>query len=156
MGHAERVTAIGCVWTRRLARVALYTFAFIGLLWAGGGPLLRLLFSPLFVTETLRSLPSPDSARVAEIEVRRGGFGTVWTMRVKVRRRDTESWTIYETGDSDFVPPVQWADSDTLLVGLPCGRFDHASNPDDWQRLNASERPLKVRFTYRERCARSF
>jgi hypothetical protein len=61
-------------------------------------------------------------------------------------------WTVYQTKDSDFVPPLRWLRPDTLLIGLPCYRFDHLSNPDDWERGDATERRLKVRFVYPGNC----
>lgn len=135
-----------------LARASLYILALVGLFWLIGGPLLKLVISPLFVTEVVRSFPSPDGSAVAEIEVRKGGFGTVWTTRVHLNPNGADYWTVYQTKGNEFVPPIRWADRETLVVGLPCYRFDHVSNPDDWERSDPSERRLKVRFTYPEEC----
>ena len=127
--------------------------ALIGLIWLVGGPLFRLIFSPMFVREVVHKSPSPDGRAVAEIEVTTGGLGTVWTTRVHLRMVGNEPWTVYQTKDSEFSPPLRWLDSRTLLIGLPCGRFDHASNPDDWESAYAP-RPdrLKVRFTHPANC----
>lgn len=84
---------------------------------------------------------------MAEVEVRRGGLGTVWTTRVHLHSGGT-TWTVYQTKDSDFEPPLRWVDRDTLILGLPCDRFDHVSNPDDWERSDPRERRLRVRFEY--------
>jgi len=62
-------------------------------------------------------------------------------------------WTVYQAKDSDFIPPLRWADYETLIIGLPCERFDYVSNPDDWERSNLSEQRLKVPFTYADECA---
>jgi hypothetical protein len=51
--------------------------AVVGFLWTAGGPVLRVLSAPLFVTEVVRRTYSPDRSAVADVEVRRGGFGTV-------------------------------------------------------------------------------
>lgn len=130
-----------------LWRVLVRILALIGFVWLAGGPLLRLLMAPMFVTEVVRRAPSPDNAATAEVEVRKGGFGTVWTTRVHLRGPDKGPWTVYQTKDSDFTPTLRWIDRRTLLVGLPCDRFDHISNPDDWENEFAP-RPerLKVRF----------
>jgi hypothetical protein len=137
---------------RWIWKAAVGTLAVIGLLWLAGGPLLGLIFAPLFHTEVVRRLFSPDRAAVAEVEVRRGGFGTVWTTRVHLRYVGKDYWTVYQTKDSDFAPPLRWTSRDTLLIGLPCDRFDHVSNPDDWKRGDPREPRLKVRFAYPKEC----
>ena len=140
---------------RWLGRAVLYTLAFIGLVWLVGASIARVVFSPFFETSIVRSLPSPDRLAIAEVEVRTGGLGTVWTTRIHLRpNADSEEyWTVYQAKDSDFVPPMRWADRETLLVGLPCERFDYVSNPDDWERSAPPERRLKVRFVYPKDCS---
>ena len=135
-------------------KTLLYTLALIGLVWLIAGPVVRLFAAPMFETQIIRSLPSPDGRAHAEVEVRKGGFGTVWTTRVHLRSGpDGEGrWTIYQAKDSDFVPPLRWADRDTLIVTLPCERFDYASNPDDWKRSDPTARRMKVRFDYGREC----
>lgn len=114
--------------------------------------LLAGLANVLFENEIVRTASSPDKRSVAEVEVRKGGFGTVWTTRVHLRTSGS-TWTVYQTRDSDFVPPLTWADRETLVIGLPCDRFDHVSNPDDWPRRDPAQRRLKVRFRYPGSCA---
>ena len=126
--------------------------ALIGFCWLVGGPLLRLLIAPMYDTQVVHALRSPDQTTVAEVEVRTGGFGTVWTTRVHLRPDGTEQWTVYQTKDSDFEPPLRWANADTLVIGLPCDRFDYVSNPDDWARSDPSERRYRVRFEYPADC----
>ena len=140
---------------RLVRKSVVQLLALIGLFWLAAGPLLRLLMTPFFHTEVVRVARSPDRGAVAEVEVRRGGLGTVWTTRVHLRYLGREYWTVYKAKDSDFVPPVRWRDRDTLLIGLPCGRFDHLSNPDDWERNDPTERRLKVRFVYPEKCEKA-
>ena len=139
---------IGILW-----KVSKNLLALIGFIWLAGGPLLRLLTGPLFVTEVVDRSYSPDRHAVAEVEVRRGGLGTVWTTRVHLRAVGDEPWTVYQTKDSDFIPPLRWLNARTLKVGLPCGRFDYASNPDDWE-TEFSPRPdrLAVRFERPRNC----
>ena len=149
---ASKTSALS--FMRGTLKAIIYALAIIGLFWMIGGPVLRLLFLPLFETEIVRSALSPDRHATAEVEVRKGGFGTVWTTRVHLRSiSNTESsWTVYQAKDSAFVPSLQWADRDTLIIGLPCERFDYVSNPDDWERSNPTERRIKVRFTYSKEC----
>ena len=118
-----------------------------------GALLLAGLANTLFETEVIRTVSSPDKRSVAEVEVRKGGFGTVWTTRVHLRTPGA-TWTVYQTKDSDFVPPLNWADRETLVIGLPCDRFDHVSNPDDWPRSDPAEPRLKIRLRYPESCGR--
>ena len=145
--------------TRPLARplaaiwkIVVWTLAALGFLWLAGGPILRLLFSPLFVTDIVRRAYSPDKSALAEVEVRRGGFGTVWTTRVHLGPPGEPRWTVYQTKDSDFVPPLRWADRTTLIIGLPCGRFDHLGNPDDWEGSEPRPDRLRVRFAQPTNC----
>ena len=137
---------------RLVRQTVVRTLALIGLFWLAAGPVVRLLAVPLFHTEVVRASHSPDRAAVAEVEVRRGGLGTVWTTRVHLRYVGRDYWTVYKAKNSDFVPPLRWTDRDTLLIGLPCGRFDHLSNPDDGERSDPTERRLKVRFAYPGKC----
>jgi hypothetical protein len=138
-------------------KVTVGVLAVIGLLWLIGGPIMRAALSPLFETKIVRSEPSPDRVAIAEVQVRRGGLGTVWTTRVHLRPNldGDDYWTVYQAKDSDFVPSMWWADRETLIIGLPCERFDYVSNPDDWERSDPSERRLKVRFTYEKGCSPS-
>lgn len=133
-------------------KLVVRLLAIIGFLWIAGGPVLQVLLAPLFVPEVVRRTYSPDRSAVAEVEVIRGGLGTVWTTQVHLGPPTEPRWTIYQTKDSDFVPPLRWLDKTTLLIGLPCGRFDHASNPDDW--VSDEPRPdrLRVRFERPEGC----
>jgi hypothetical protein len=132
-----------------LWKVAIAIFALIGVIWTFGGPIVGLL-PDLFVTEVARRSSSPDRSAVAEVVVRRGA--TVSTTRVFVGPPGKRQWTVYETRDSDFVPPLRWLNDKTLLVGLPCGRFDHLSNPDDWESLEPRPDRLRVRFQNPEDC----
>lgn len=135
-------------------RVAFATLATIGALCVAGALLLAGLAPVMFEAQVVRNLYSPDNQAVAEVEVTKGGLGTVWTTRVHLRAvRQARPWTIYQTKDSDFEPTLEWKDRSTLIVGLPCDRFDHVSNPDDWARSNPSEARLKVRFDYPDECA---
>jgi hypothetical protein len=126
--------------------------AAIGLIWLVGGPILRLLLSPAFDRQVTKRSYSPNGEAVAEIAVTRGGFGTVWTTRVHLRPIGEKGWTVYKAGDSDFTPSIRWRSKDTLIIGLPCDRFDYVSNPDDWPRSNPAEYRLKVRFEYVRDC----
>lgn len=142
----------GRPWLRGLWKVIVSGLATVGLfvlLWQPMAPALRNWF---FVTEVRGTYPSPDRRAEARIEVTSGGLGTVLTTRVVMTAEGGESWTIYETGDSDFRPSVAWVNRDTLLLGLGCGVFGHISNPDDWPRADPRARRLKVRLTYVERC----
>lgn len=105
----------------------------------------------MFQTEVIRRTVSPDKQAVAEVVVRRGI--TVSTIRVRLNVADGRTWIVYEKRDSDFSPPLRWADTHTLVVGLPCGRFDHVANPDDWEDETES-RPdrFKVRFERPKSC----
>jgi hypothetical protein len=133
-----------------LWKVAVAIFALIGAIWILGGPIVRLL-PDSFVTEVARSSSSPDRSNVAEAVVRRGI--TVSTIRVFVGPPGRRQWTVYETRDSDFVPPLRWLNDKTLLVGLPCGRFDYLSNPDDWEVFEPRPDRLRVRFKRPENCS---
>jgi hypothetical protein len=105
----------------------------------------------LYATEVIRTLPSPDHRASAQIEVTKGGFGTVWTTEVYLRSRGN-NWIIYKSRDSDFEPPLRWRNGETLVVGLPCDRFDHTSNPDDWERDDPGEHRLRMIFEYPADC----
>lgn len=139
-------------WTRSLTRAAVLILAAIGLCWLVGGPILRLLLTPAYDRRVTKRAYSPDRAALSEVEVTKGGFGTVWTTRVHLQPVGQEGWTVYQTKDSDFTPSMRWKGDDTLVIGLPCERFDHLSNPDDWPRSNPAERRLKVRFVYLQNC----
>ena len=138
-----------------LRKTVLYFLAAAGLVWVAGGAIARVLSAPFFVTEKVRVLPSPRGDAAAEVEVRKGGLGTVWTTRIHLRPNlnDDFRWTVYQAKDSDFVPPLRWADGQTLVITLPCERFDYVSNPDDWERSDLAERRLKVRFAYPAACS---
>lgn len=136
---------------RIIRKVAVVVLATVGGVTVLGAVLLASLANALFRTEVVRTVSSSDKAAVAEVEVRKGGLGTVWTTRVHLRK-GSAAWTIYETKDSDFVPPLRWSDPHTLVIGLPCDRFGYVSNPDDWQRSDPAERRLKVRVEYTESC----
>jgi hypothetical protein len=129
-----------------LWKLIVRTMAIAGFVWMAGGPVSRLVLSPLFVTDVVHRAYSPDRLAVAEVEVRRGGLGTVWTTRVHLKSTTKRRWTIYKAKDSDFVPPLRWLDRTTLLIGLPCGRFDHLSNPDDWESVEPRQERLRVWF----------
>jgi len=143
------------IWERYVAppltalrKLAVASLAVIGFLWVAGGPLARLILSPFYVTEVVRQVYSPNRSAVAEIEVRKGGFGTVWTTRVHLRSTGQTQWTVYQTKDSDFVPPLRWVNGNTLVIGLPCDRFDHLSNPDDWESITPRPNRVRVRFEH--------
>lgn len=138
---------LAAVW-----KLVVQLLAVVGFLWIAGGSILRLLVGPLFVTDVVRRAYSPDRSAVAEVEVRRGGLGTVWTTRVHLGSPTQPRWTVYQTKDSDFVPPLRWLDRTTLLIGLPCGRFDHLSNPDDWESTEPRPDRLRVRFERPKEC----
>lgn len=138
-------------WLPRLGKLVIWALAAFGLLALVGPSMMQLVSSRAFVTEVRRTVPSPDGGAEARIEVRRG-FGTVHTTRVLLTAKGGDTWTIYETGDSDFEPSLRWIGRDTLLMGLGCEVFGHISNPDDWERSNPNERRLKVRVTYIEPC----
>jgi hypothetical protein len=127
-------------------------FAVFGFFCTFGAPMLRIAFSPLLEQKIVQRVYSPNRFFSAEVEVTRGGFGTVWTTSVYVRPHDEERWNVYETSDSEFVPPLRWLDQETLILGLPCERVDRLSNPDDWERSNPKKRRLKVRFEYARDC----
>ena len=115
--------------------------------------MLRLLLAPVYDRQVTKRRYPPDRAAVAEVEVTKGGFGTVWTTRVHLRPVGQEGWTVYQAKDSDFTPSTRWKGDDTLVIGLSCERFDFLSNPDDWQRSDPAERRFKVRFEYIRDCA---
>lgn len=140
------------IWTNRLVRGAVLVLAAIGLCWLVGGPVIRLLLTPAYDRQVTKRVYSPDRAAVSQVEVTKGGFGTVWTTRVHLKPVGQEGWTIYQTKDSDFTPSLKWKSDDTLVIGLSCERFDYLSNPDDWQRSNPAERRFKVRFEYARDC----
>jgi hypothetical protein len=142
-------------YTRPLAvlwKLAVTILAAIGFVWLVGGPLVHLLGDP-FITKIVGRVYSPDRSAVAEIMVRRGA--TVWTTRVFAGPPGRSRWIVYETHDSDFVPQLRWLNNKTLVVGLPCGRFDHLSNPDDWESLEPRPNRLRVRFKRPENCSSS-
>lgn len=124
----------------------------IGVLCVGAILFLLAIQPVMYNREITKRVHSPDRSVVAEVEVTKGGFGTVWTTRVFLIPNGQQGWAIYSTNDSDYTPPLQWEGSDTLILGLPCERFDHIANPDDWDRGNTSERCLKVRFEYDKVC----
>ena len=139
---------VAAVWKLTVAALAV-----TGFFWLAGGPLFRTLIHPLlFVTEVVRREYSPDRAAVADVEVTRGGFGTVWTTRVYLGSPDRRQWIVYQTRDSDFIPPLHWLDRHTLRIGLPCGRFDHVSNPDDWESSEPRPNRLQVRVERPSNC----
>ena len=107
----------------------------------------------VYETEVTRRVYSPDRRAVAEVEVTKGGLGTVWTTRVLLRSDGERPWTVYQTKDSSFEPPLRWIGPQTLLISLPCDRFGYVSNPDDWDRHDPAARRLKVRFRYPPACA---
>jgi hypothetical protein len=139
-------------WTRSLTRVAVLILAAIGLCWLIGGPILLLLLTPIYDRQVTKRAYSPNRALVSEVEVTKGGLGTVWTTRVHLQPVGQEGWTIYKTKDSDFTPSMKWKGNDTLVIGLSCERFDYLSNPDDWPRGNSAARRIKVRFEYLRKC----
>jgi hypothetical protein len=138
-------------YLRTIGKVVVGALAFIGGVCVLGALLLAGVANDLIETQVVRAVSSPDKRSVAEIEVRKGGLGTVWTTRVHLRT-DTATWTVYQAKDSNFEPPLSWADSETLVIGLPCDRFDYVSNPDDWERSDPAERRLKVRLRYPDSC----
>ncbi len=117
--------------------------------------MLRLLLTPAYDRQVTKRAYSSDRAALSEVEVTKGGFGTVWTTRVYLQPVGQEGWTVYQTKDSDFTPSMRWEGNDTLVIGLPCERFDHLSNPEDWPRSKPAERRLKVRFEYLRDCEAS-
>ena len=139
-------------WTRIVPRAAVLVLAAIGLCWLVGGPMLRLLLAPAYDRQITKRVYSPNRAAVSEVEVTKGGLGTVWTTGVYLRPVGQDGWTVYQTRDSDFTPSIKWKGNDTLVVGLPCQRFDYLSNPDDWPRSKPAEPRLKVRFIYIRNC----
>lgn len=136
-------------------RIVRNTLAVIGLFWIGGNFVLPKLVAPMFRTAVVNTVHAPDNRALAKVEVRSGGFGTVNSTRVFLKPVGREPWTVYQTQDSDFPPPLRWLDNQTLLIGLPCARFDHISNPDDWERADASDRRYKVRVEYPGGCLNS-
>jgi hypothetical protein len=135
-----------------LRRGIFLFFAIVGFFSFFGGPILGFLLAPLYHREITQRVYSPDGSTVAEVEVTTGGFGTVWTTRVRLIPSQQQGWLIYKTKDSDFTPSLRWRDRDTLIIGLPCYRVGHLSNPDDWERSDPNERRFKVRFDYVEDC----
>lgn len=105
-------------WTRIVTRAAVLVLAAIGLCWLVGGPMLRLLLAPAYDRQITKRVYSPNSAAVSEIEVTKGGLGTVWTTSVYLRPVGQDGWTVYQTRDSDFTPSIKWKGNDTLVVGL--------------------------------------
>lgn len=137
---------------RYIIKAAIRILAVIGLFWLLGGPVLRLLLSPTFDRQVTTRVYSPDHGAIAEVEVIKGGLGTVWTTRIHLTPVGQDGWTVYQTKDSEFTPPMRWSNRNTLVIGLPCDRFDYLSNPDDWQRNDARERRFRVRFEYVSGC----
>jgi len=137
----------------RLGRAVVGGLALVGAFALCGRPLMSFLLAPLYDRQVVRRVSSPDGAAVAEVELTRGGLGTVHTMRVHLAWAGEPAWLVYQTQDSDFEPPLRWADRRTLVVGLPCDRFGYASNPDDWAWREPRPRRLRVRFVYPEACA---
>jgi len=143
-GHIRRV--VTALW--KLLRIAAMAIGFVVI----AGTLIGRVLRPVFyVDEVVEQVRSQDQAVVAKVVVTKGGLGTVWTTRVRLEAPHG-TWTIYETRDSDFTPLLRWTGSRELLVRLPCDRFGHLSNPDDW--VSAKPRPdrIRVRFTYQRRC----
>ena len=134
-------------------KVVVGVLAMLGLFWLTGEPFLRLLTEPLFETQVTRRAFSPGGQAFAKVVLRTGGLGTVSTVRVELHHADGRAWTVYRTQDSEFKPQLLWLNEHTLLIVVPCGRFDHISNPDDWEHEWAP-RPdrLKVRFTRHSDC----
>jgi hypothetical protein len=135
-----------------LRKLLIGALALVGLFWLVSDGLLRALVGSQLTTKIVRKTPSPDGSATAEIHVTRGGLGTVWTTRVLLRRRDESPWTVYEAGDNAFTPPLRWLDRSTLQIGLPCGKFDHLSNPDDWEASKPRPERLRVRFQQPSKC----
>jgi hypothetical protein len=124
--HLARGAAI--LWKMVCASATVIGFLVIACL-----VILPVLQRTFYAKEVIRQLSGPGGAGTAEIEVTKGSLGTAWTTRVHLRKSPLQRWTIYQNRDSDFVPPLHWADHTTLVVGLPCDEFDHLSNPDDWE-----------------------
>jgi hypothetical protein len=149
--------SMGCLGC--LGRGLIVVFALIGFLQTTtrlfGPVLFDTIMSPLMVREVTKTVAAPGGATNARIEVTRGGFGTVWTTRIRLVPKGEEGWMIYQTKDSDFTPTLRWLDPTTLLLGLGCERFGHISNPDDWESVSESRpRRYKVRVYYSDkRCA---
>ncbi|MFC3713709.1 hypothetical protein ACFOMD_14110 [Sphingoaurantiacus capsulatus] len=118
-----------------------------------GDPLLRMLFASSSATDIVREVASPDGLASARVKITSGGLGTVHTVHVELSSHEGEKWAIYQAGDSDYRPSLRWIDRQTLELGLPCERFDFASNPDDWKRSASKARQLKVRFRYDDACS---
>lgn len=149
------IGCVGCLWRAIILGLALVGFLRLAAMFLP--PLLDAIVGPFLVTETIRTVRSPDKSTTARIYVTRGGLGTVWTTRVRVVPQGQEGWLIYQTKDSDYVPTLHWADRDTLLIGVGCERFDHLSNPDDWEGVSEARRSFKVRILYVDpRCAPRF
>lgn len=139
-------------WARGLTSLLVLFLAAIGLCSLVGGLVTRLLLAPTYDTQVTRRVFAHDRSAVSEVEVTKGGFGTVWTTSVNLRPVGQKGWTVYEAQDSDFTPSIKWKGNDTLIIGLPCARVDYLSNPDDWPRSNTAERRFKVRFEYLQNC----
>ena len=140
------------LWTLRLVRAVTWALAAIGFGWLVGGPILRLLLTPAYNRQVTKRVYSPHRAAVSQVEVTSGGFGTVWTTRVRVGPTDQDGWIVYQARDSIFTPALTWKSDDTLVIGLSCDRFDYLSNPDDFRDSNRTERRLEVHFEYLRLC----
>jgi hypothetical protein len=136
----------------RLRKLTITCLATYGLLCLVSGPLFRVFLHPLlFKAAVVRQIYSSDGSAMAQVEVTKGGFG-VWTTRVYMGAPSQSRWIVYQTRDSDFVPELQWLGRRTLLVELPCDRFGHLSNPDEWQAGEPRPDRFRVRFRYSNTC----
>src|SRR5687768_7168213 len=82
------------IWKAVVALLALFGL-FCLLIWL----VLPFVTGPLFVTEMAGRAVAPDRKASAEIVVRRGGLGTVHTVRVLLKAESGEEWLVYEAKD---------------------------------------------------------
>lgn len=109
----------------------------------------------LFHDNLLHTVSSPDGFYRAELINTEGDVYHQNRYRVCVHaRRSVRPWLIYKTKTTeDAAPTIDWINSETLVLGLPCGIIGHAANPDDWERSNPNERRHRVRSDIRRNVA---
>lgn len=135
-------------------KAVLFVLAGIGCC-AIGLPVACTMVRPAFYADDdFPAIMAPGGRLAAFRRVTTGGFGTVWTTKIFIKGVPKgEEFIVYEARDSDHIPNYRWADSETLLVELPCDRVDYLSNPGDYDEGDTPMQRVAVRFTYPSGCS---
>ena len=134
-------------------RAAFISLAVIGFFCIGFPVACTVVRPAFYAEENFQPIIAPGGKLSAYRSVTTGGFATVWTTRIFISEVPKgESFVIYETRDSDYVPNFRWLGSEMLLVELPCDRVDFLSNSSDFNEGDTPMQRVAVRFTYPDSC----